>query len=220
MRCPRRGHVPVRNRRGAYTPGPVNRSLKLVVEVVETLILTVIVYLVIQTFVAQPYRVEQGSMQQTLQEGQYVLVDKLTPHFDAYSRGDIVVFHPPEGGGEPDDTPYIKRVIGVTGDEVRIRDGRVWVNGVALDESRYVYEAESTYALDQRVTRWTVPAGALFVLGDHRSNSTDSRTERIGFIPVDNVIGRAFLRYWPIPTLAILDTPTYPQVPVAAAGTR
>jgi len=198
----------------------VNRSLKLVVEVVETLILTVIVYLVIQTFVAQPYRVEQGSMQQTLQEGQYVLVDKLTPHFDAYSRGDIVVFHPPEGAGEPDDTPYIKRVIGVTGDEVRIRDGRVWVNGVALDESRYVYEAESTYALDQRVTRWTVPAGALFVLGDHRSNSTDSRTERIGFIPVDNVIGRAFLRYWPIPTLAIFDTPTYPQVPVAAAGTR
>ncbi len=197
----------------------MSRSLKLLLEIAQTLVLTVVVYLVVQAFVAQPYRVEQGSMQDTLQEGQYVLVDKLTPRFDDYSRGDIVVFRSREDGGASGATPFIKRVIGVTGDEVEIHDGRVWVNGVALEESGYLHGSGSTYPIDQRQTRWLVPSHSLFVLGDHRSDSTDSRSGRVGFVPVDDVIGRAFLRYWPIPTVRFLETPSYPRVPVAAAGT-
>ena len=111
-------------------------------EIVETLVLTLLIFFVIQNFVAQPYKVQQKSMQRTLEEDQYVLVDKLTPRFDAYNRGDIVVFEPPEDWGDSG-TPFIKRVIGEPGDTVEIRDdGIVYVNGVALDEP-YLYAEEA-----------------------------------------------------------------------------
>ena len=84
-------------------------------EIVETLVLTLLIFFVIQNFVAQPYKVQQKSMERTLEEDQYVLVDKLTPRFDAYNRGDIVVFQPPQDWGETD-TPFIKRVIGEPGE--------------------------------------------------------------------------------------------------------
>ncbi len=95
------------------------RPLGCLFEIVETLVLTLIIFFVIQTFVAQPYRVEQNSMERTLEPDQYVLVDKLTPRFDPYSRGDIVVFQPPDGFSEgTQNTPFIKRVIGLPGDTV------------------------------------------------------------------------------------------------------
>ena len=187
------------------------RPLGCLLEIAETLILTVVIFLVIQTFVAQPYRVEQASMQNTLQEGEYVLIDKLTPRFDDYSRGDIVVFRPQEGEGENGDTPFIKRVIGVPGDTVEIHDGAVFVNGIELDETAYTYEGEPTLPSGD-LDRWEVAEGMLFVLGDHRNNSTDSRSPTIGPIPGSSVIGRAWLRYWPITALGILETPRYPDL--------
>jgi signal peptidase I len=183
----------------------IKRPLGCLFEVVETLVLTVVIFLVIQNFVAQPYRVEQESMQRTLEQGQYLLVDKLTPRFDAYSRGDIVVFTPPNEGAD-NSTPFIKRVIGLPGDRVEIKDGAVFVNAHELDEP-YVYDNQPTEATGERST-FTVPAGTLFVMGDHRANSTDSRV--FGPIPLSNVIGRAWLRYWPITTLRVLDVPRYP----------
>ena len=92
-----------------YTAGLVTRRpLGCLFEIVETLVLTLIIFFVIQTFVAQPYRVEQNSMERTLEPDQYVLVDKLTPRFDPYSRGDIVVFQPPDGFSEgTQNTPFI-----------------------------------------------------------------------------------------------------------------
>ena len=180
------------------------------VEIAETLVLTLVIFLVIQTFVAQPYQVQQESMRITLEEGQYVLVDKLTPHFDSYSRGDIVVFQPEGDGG--DAVPFIKRVIGLGGDRVGIRDGVVYVNDVPLDEP-YVFGGRTT--APENTTNWVVPDDSLFVMGDNRNNSTDSRSASIGPVRVSSVIGRAWLRYWPINTLGILPTPTYPEAPVA-----
>ncbi len=198
-----------------YTPRLVSRRpLGCLVEIAETLVLTLVIFLVIQTFVAQPYQVQQESMRITLEEGQYVLVDKLTPHFDSYSRGDIVVFQPPGDGAEA--VPFIKRVIGIGGDRVGIRDGTVYVNEVALDEP-YVFGGRTTAPED--TTDWTVPADSVFVMGDNRNNSTDSRSSSIGPVPVANVIGRAWLRYWPLNTLGILPTPTYPEVPAPAQPT-
>lgn len=196
-----------------YTPGPVNkRPLGCLFEVVETLVLTVVIFLVIQNFVAQPYRIEQLSMEQTLEPGQYVLIDKLSPRWSDYGRGDIIVFWPPEGSR---DVPFIKRVIGLPGDRVEIRDGSVFVNGTQLAEP-YVFggPTEAAAAGDTVV----VPPDSYFALGDHRSDSTDSRS--FGFVKKADIIGRAVIRYWPISSFTILQTPTYPGVSVAGPGGR
>ena len=199
-----------------YTPELVTKrpALGCLFEIVETLVLTLIIFFVIQTFVAQPYQIRQQSMETTLEPDQYVLVDKLTPRFDAYKRGDIVVFMPPEGWARDDPpTPYIKRVIGIGGDKIEIRGGKVLVNGVTLIEPYVFKEADgSTQETEDplQAEKWTVPDGDLFLMGDHRKMSADSR--EFGPVELDKVIGRAWLRYWPINTLTILPTPTHEEL--------
>jgi signal peptidase I len=199
-----------------YTARLVTRRhmLGCLVEIVETLVLTLIIFFVIQTFVAQPYKVQQQSMEHTLEPDQYVLVDKLTPRFDTYKRGDIVVFTPPDDWLPADGTPFIKRVIGLGGDTVEIRDGSVFINGTKLDEP-YLF-AQPPGAQPQPTTvsgdthRWVISAGDVFLMGDHRENSEDSRT--FGEVAVSKIIGRAWLRYWPLSSFGVLPTPTYPEL--------
>jgi signal peptidase I len=193
-------------------------ALGCLLEIVETLVLTLLIFWVIQSFVAQPYRVEQQSMETTLEPDQYVLVDKLTPRWDTYKRGDIVVFTPPDTwqSGQVV-TPYIKRVIGVGGDNIDIHDGKVYVNDIELVEP-YIFKdpdgTPQTTEGDQESNHWTVPDGELFLMGDHRQSSADSRI--FGTVAVDKVIGRAWLRYWPLNTLEILPTPKHPELQTAA----
>jgi signal peptidase I len=182
-------------------------------EVVETLVLTVLIFLGIQTFVAQPYRVQQQSMEITLLPDQYVLVDKLTPRWAPYSRGDIIVFDPPETWSSGGGVPFIKRIIGVAGDRVELRDGKVYVNGVALDEPYINTDNGIPQTTDPQaggLSEWLVPAGDLLVMGDNRQNSADSRS--FGPIEVSHVIGRAWLRYWPFDTFGILPKPAHPEL--------
>jgi signal peptidase I len=175
-----------------------------------------VIFLVIQNFVAQPYQVKQQSMERTLEPGQYVLVDKLTPRFSPYKRGDIVVFTPPAGWTD-NDTPFIKRVIGLPGDTIEIReDGHLYTNGVQLEEP-YLYSQDGVpqpTVAPPAQSSWVIGAQQLFVLGDHRMNSADSRS----FGPIDesSVIGRAWLRYWPLDTFGIVGTPSYPELQPAS----
>ena len=198
----------------APPPASTNRrALGCLLELVETVVLTLILFVVIQNFVAQPFQVQQFSMQNTIQDGQYVLVDRLTPRFDGYHRGDIIVFTPPVSVDEsPDRKPFIKRVIGVAGDTVELRDGKVYVNGVALIEP-YLFSLDGTAQATLPETdqsSWTIPAGQLFVMGDHRMRSSDSR--QFGPIRIDDVIGRAWIRYWPINQLEVLPTARHPEL--------
>jgi signal peptidase I len=178
------------------------RALGCVIELVETLLLGLIVFLVVQLFIAQPYQVQQESMENTLMPDQYILVDKLTPRFDSYHRGDIVVFDPPATWQkDPTGTPYVKRIIGIGGDTVEIHDGFVYVNGTKIDEP-YLYDNQPTETVPSLPTKWTLKTDEYFVMGDHRQASQDSRA----FGPIDkaSIIGRAWIRYWPVDDFGLL----------------
>jgi signal peptidase I len=197
------------------TESPSKRALvrRGVFEIVETLVLTVLIFFLVHTFVAQPFRVEQRSMESTLLPEQYVLVDKLTPRWAAYERGDIIVFAPPDSWASAERDPFIKRVIGLPGDRVELEDGLVLLNGVELDEP-YLFvrrgEPEPTEPSFNGGTTWLVPDGALFVMGDHRAASADSR--EFGPIEVSTVLGRALLRYWPFDAFGPIQRPVYPDL--------
>ncbi|HEY6740206.1 MAG TPA: signal peptidase I [Actinopolymorphaceae bacterium] len=204
---------------GEALPRTRPRTLDTLIEIAVTVALAVGLYLVIQTFLVGTYRVEQVSMLPTLQQGQHLLVDKLTPRFDSYSRGDIVVFHAP--GTPSGSIPYIKRVIGVAGDHVALEDGRVLVNGVALAEPYLSDDGPgdgATLPQGPGISEWDVPAGDILVMGDHRARSVDSRT--FGPVPVDQVIGRAVIRFWPLDSgIGFLDVPRYPGIPDGSSVT-
>lgn len=199
---------------GSSQAGPAGDRPRIVGQLIEigtTALIAVALYLVIQTFLLQTFRVEGQSMQDSFQPEQHLLVDKLTPRFTGYHRGDVVVLHPPDE--DPGATPYIKRVIGEPGDHVEIRDDHVWVNGAELQEA-YVNPDYPTRSFDW--SEYDVPPGELIVMGDHRDRSLDSR--RFGAVRETEVIGRAVLRFWPLDQLSLLQAPAYPGIPTAAAG--
>jgi signal peptidase I len=170
------------------------------VTLAETLIGTLVMLVLLQTFVGRTYAVEQTSMEPTLEPAQRLLVDRLTPRFDPYKPGDIIVFEAPADAHVP--APVIKRVIATEGSVVAIDAGRVLVDGVAINEP-YTFGGEPTLPT-ARATQWRIPAGHLFVLGDHRSVSVDSRT--FGPIPITSVIGRAWLRFLPLEDATLLTS--------------
>jgi signal peptidase I len=160
-------------------------------EILQTLIMAVILYFLIDTVVGR-VRVENISMQPTLHEGEFVLVNKLAYRLGDFQRGDIIVFHYPRNPAED----YIKRVIGLPGDTVVVENEHVIVNGQVLDEP-YI-SAPPLYT-----SSWTIPEDQIFVLGDNRNQSSDSHSW--GFVPFPNVVGRALIIYWPIDELRILN---------------
>ena len=207
-----------------------------------------LVAFVVKTFLVQAFYIPSGSMEDTLQVGDRVLVNKVVYHLRPVERGDIVVFDgtgsfltgeiiepersPAEAVGRllgeivglapPRDTDFIKRVIGVGGDRVVCcdADGLITVNGVPIDEEAYLYRNNPPSKQPFDVI---VPEGTLWVMGDHRSASADSRAHMGdpggGFVPVDRVIGRAFAVVWPVGNAQILEIPsTFDQPALEGAG--
>lgn len=188
-------------------PRPQTKSI--VREILETIVLTLIIFLSVRT-VVQNFKVEGYSMEPTVHTGQYILVNKAayfhfsesgplsflpgTPlgssnqvyPFGGPQRGDIIVFEYPEDPSRD----FIKRVIGLPGDTVDVRNGKVYVDGTALNEP-YLRDAPE-YTMPSPVT---VPADSVFVLGDNRNNSSDSHVW--GCLPLDRIIGKAWVSYWP-----------------------
>jgi signal peptidase I len=195
------------------TPPPVRgssmrRVRKIAIELVQTLVLAILIFLAVRAM-AQNFRVEGSSMEPGLHHGEYLLVnkavyfkinletlDKYLPFIDPGDTPERYVFHGPKRGEvvvfrfpEDPDRDFIKRVIGVPGDRVRIVDGAVYVNGVELTEPYINVDRRSNFS------EQVVPPGEYFVLGDNRPNSSDSRSW--GFVPEENIIGRAMFTYWP-----------------------
>ncbi|MFF4489072.1 signal peptidase I [Streptomyces sp. NPDC001544] len=185
-----------------------------------TLFACLVFLLLLSTFVVQPFQIPSGSMEQGLRIGDRVLVNKLAYRFGAQPRrGDVIVF---DGTGYFGDADYVKRVVGVGGDHVVCcdKEGRIEVNGRPVDETAFLHPGDSASDVPFDVE---VPDGTLFVLGDHRSDSSDSRdhlgSPGGGMIPVGDVIGRADWIVWPYDRLTHLRRPAaYARVPAAAEG--
>lgn len=158
-----------------------------VMEYVEAFVIAVVLAGFIITFVAQSFLVQGSSMEPTLHNGERLLVNKFIYRFRLPDRGDIVVFKYP---ADPK-RKFIKRVVALPGDEVEIREGKVFINDMALKED---------YTLDQTYGSYgpeVVPDKSIFVMGDNRNNSEDSRFSDVGFVPLTSVVGEAFVIYWP-----------------------
>lgn len=169
------------------------RWLRATIEWVLVIGGALLVAFLVKTFLVQAFWIPSPSMESTLQEDDRVLANKLADEISDLNRGDVVVFERVEGANSgPDDVKdLIKRVIGLPGDEVEVNGGVVYVNGTRLDES-YLDEGTET---DRMPEPFTVPEGHIFVMGDNRSNSHDSRM--FGPVPEENIVGRAFIRIWP-----------------------
>ncbi len=153
---------------------------------------SVLIAVVLIVFIYQPVKVEGTSMTPTLSDQERIFINKFTYRFGlgSIARGDTVVFWYPEDRTKS----YIKRVIGLPGDRVRIDDGRVYVNDQPLVEN-YIPPQNRDYSSWRDGEEQTVPEGEYFVLGDHRNSSSDSRTW--GYVPRDNIYGKAVFVYWP-----------------------
>jgi signal peptidase I len=162
-------------------------------ETIQILVLALVLAFVIRTFVAEPRFIPSESMLPTLEIGDRTIVEKLSYYSHPPQHGDIIVFVPPQqlqAQGYGTDQAFIKRVIGLPGDTVAVRQGRVYVND-RLTIEPYIAEPPN-YAMSPIV----VPAGQLFVMGDNRNNSNDSHVW--GFLPQGNIIGHACFRFWPL----------------------
>lgn len=168
------------------------------VEWVVVLAGALIVALVVKTWLFQAFYIPSSSMEPTLQVGDRVLVNKISYDLDDVDRGDIVVFERPESWGAGDIDDLIKRVIGLPGERIAVVDGVIQVDGATLDEP-WLPEGVSTPGFFQEsgcVPECTIPEGSLFVLGDNRGNSDASN--HFGPLDFDQVVGRAFVRVWPV----------------------
>ena len=152
-------------------------------EIIETLLLTFFIFWLVNSLLIGRYRIDGSSMNPTLVDGEYLIINNLSYYLDEPQRGDVIVFQHPNN-----DLNLIKRVIGLPGDTVDVKNGEVRVNDILLDEP-YI-QAAPTYS-----GHWEVPQASYFVLGDNRNNSSDSHSW--SYLPEENIIGKAEVIYWP-----------------------
>jgi signal peptidase I len=151
-------------------------------EIVETLLLTFFIFFIVNSLIGR-YRIDGSSMNPTLYDGEYLIINNVSYYLDEPQHGDIIVFKHPNN-----ELNLIKRIIGTAGDHVEIRNQQVKVNDVLLDEPYIAAPPNYTGT-------WDVPKGSYFVLGDNRNNSSDSHSW--SYLPEENIIGKAMVIYWP-----------------------
>ena len=175
-----------------------------ILEFTQSIVLALSVFVLLYLFVAQPNEVKGSSMYPNFENGEYLLTEKISYQFGDPQRGDVVIFKAP--ASEPcaaDECEYIKRVIGIPGDKVMVKEGDVYVNGEMLDQSflpEKVYTSQGEY-MEEGVEK-VVPEGQYLCFGDNRPNSRDGR--EFGPIDRDLIIGKAFVKYWPLSSIGLI----------------
>ena len=180
-------------------------------DIIETVVIALSIFLIIYLFVASPHQVNGQSMVPTFQSGEFVLSDKVSYKMGNPKRGDVIVFHAPESANCPKGTgcDFIKRVLGLPGESIEVREDAIWVNGQKLDEP-YIPEEFETLPGNATKNGQSVFLGPdeYFVSGDNRPYSSDSRAW--GAIHKSDIVGRALLRYWPINVAGFIPHAAYP----------
>ena len=188
-------------------PNEPSMTWMLLRELIETVVLSLIIFLLIRQ-VLQNYRIESHSMEPNFFEGQFILVNKLAYKLGQPQRGQVLVFHNPNNTSED----YIKRVIGLPGDTVEIREDQVYINSQVLTEpfNKNPYRPGTAFGPE------VIPPNHIFVMGDNRGNSQDSRV--IGPIDENLLVGEAWLRLWPLPQFGLIKQyHLEPSAPVSVA---
>lgn len=172
-------------------------------DILQTLILAAAAFVVVYMFLFRPFEVKGESMYPNLHDSEYLITNLIGLKLSDPKLGDVIVFKAPNEL----ERDFIKRVIGVEGDRVSVKDGQVYLNGELLDENKYLKPSVKTYggSFLQEGEEVSVPEGYFFVLGDNRSYSSDSR--EWGFVPKNNVIGNSIFIYWPINSAGIIKNP-------------
>jgi len=167
-------------------------------EVIETIVIALSIFLVVYLVLVQPHQVNGQSMVPTFLNGEYLLTDKVSYRIGKPGRDDIVVFHAPDAARCPEGTgcDFIKRIIGLPGDTISLENGRYVLNGSILDEPYLPIGLETTQGNFIQGRTVTLGIGEYFVSGDNRPHSSDSRAW--GPITKDKIVGKAFFRYWPM----------------------
>lgn len=195
-----------------------SRVLAFLADTVETVLMSLALFLVIYIFVVQPHQVNGHSMDPTLQTGEYLLTEKLSYRFSQPARGDIIVFRAPKVACATGDCDYIKRIIGMPGDTVQIVEGHFMVNNQLLDEAQYLPNGVMTnpgfYTQDEQVV--VLGENEYFVSGDNRPGSSDSRIW--GPINRKDIVGRAIFSYWPIATFGVIEQGDLSMVTVTSSA--
>jgi signal peptidase I len=171
------------------------KTRKLVYEYLDSIIIAGVTALILIHFVVRTFYIPSTSMVPTLEIKDYIMVNEFIYHFKPPARKDIIVFHPPPSA-MAEGKDFIKRVVAVEGDEVEVKDEKLYVNGVPQEEP-FINE-EPRYIMEKK----KVPPGNLFVMGDNRNNSDDSHVW--GFLPKENVVGKAFLIFFPPQRIRVL----------------
>ncbi|MEK7514141.1 MAG: signal peptidase I [Patescibacteria group bacterium] len=175
---------------------------------IETIVIALAIFVVVYRFLFQPHQVKGNSMFDNFHDGEYLLTDKVSYRFNLPVKDDVIVFKAPMN----EDYDYIKRIIGLPGDKVSLKDGQVYINDQQDNESGYLDGRIRTMPgryLYEGVTI-NVPSGNYFVMGDNRNNSSDSRD--FGPVPGENIVGKAWVKYWPLNDLGLIKK--YPKLKI------
>ncbi len=179
-------------------------------DIIETVVIALSIFLVIYLFIVSPHQVNGQSMVPNFQSGEYVLSDKVSYRLGNPKRGDVVVFHAPEAANCPKGTgcDFIKRVLGLPGETIAVHDNHIYVNNRPVDEPYLPKEFQILPGPATRDKTITLGPDEYFVCGDNRPYSSDSRSW--GPIQKSDIVGRAFLRYWPTNVMGMITRPSYP----------
>lgn len=188
----------------SHSPSIFGKISNFFMDFLETIVVALSIFVVVYLFLVQPHEVKGSSMEPSFQNNDYILTDKISLKLHEPTRGDVVIFKAPKNP----DVDYIKRVIGLPGEKVKVQNGSVYINNMKLNES-YLKDLTNLFpgSFLQEGIEIAVPEGEFFVMGDNRPHSSDSR--EFGPIPQSLIIGKAILRYWPIIKLGLIPNISY-----------